>query len=270
MDIIQHETTIRGGSFLIVFAALLIAEIFFPRRVLLTSKATRWFGNVAIHLVNTAVLWLLVPVFPVAMAFICAERGWGLLNYYPLGIWSSVIVGVLAMDLVIYAQHALFHMVPQLWLIHRTHHTDTDLDVTSGIRFHPFEMILSLLIKLGTIAAIGPSPVAVLIFEVLLNGMSMFNHSNIRIPVPWDSVLRLMAVTPDMHRVHHSTIFKESTSNYGFALPWWDRLFRTYRAQPAAGHDGMTIGLTGFLDVKYSTLQRMIMMPFIRKTSDSQ
>jgi sterol desaturase/sphingolipid hydroxylase (fatty acid hydroxylase superfamily) len=269
MDIIQNETIVRGGSFLIIFAFLVIAEIFFPRRVLVTSKATRWFGNVTLHLVNTAILWLIIPLFPVAMALLCAEKGWGLLNYYPIGIGPSILLGVLVMDFVIYAQHALFHMVPSLWLIHRTHHTDTDFDVTTGIRFHPFEMILSLLIKLGAIAVIGPPPVAVLIFEILLNGMSMFNHTNIRISLPWDGILRLLMVTPDMHRVHHSIIFKESTSNFGFAFPWWDRLFRSYRAQPAAGHEGMTIGLTGFLDVKYSTLQRMLMMPFIRKTSDS-
>jgi len=269
MDIIQHETIVRSGSFILLFTFIIIAEVFLPRRVLVTSKATRWFGNVFLHLFNTAILWLMFPLFPVAMALLCAEKGWGLLNYFPIGIGPSVLLGVLAMDCVIYFQHALFHRMPPLWRIHRAHHTDTDLDVTTGIRFHPFEMILSLLVKLGAIAAIGPPPVAVLIFEVLLNGMSMFNHSNIRISVPWDGILRLIMVTPDMHRVHHSIIFKESTSNYGFALPWWDHLFGTYRAQPAAGHDGMTIGLTGFLDVKYSALQRMLMMPFIRKTSDS-
>ena len=195
---------------------------------------------------NTVVVRLLVPLAPVALALLAAERGWGLLNLVALPFWFEVALSVIVLDFVIYLQHVMFHAVPALWRLHRMHHADLDFDVTTGSRFHPVEILLSVLLKMAAVVVIGPPAAAVLIFEVLLNGTSMFNHGNVRLPVSLDRVLRWFVVTPDMHRVHHSDIPAETNSNFGFNLPWWDRLFGTYRAQPALGHENMTIGLDTF------------------------
>jgi len=205
---------------------------------------------------------VLFPTSAVALALLAETKGWGLLNAWPLPGWTAVIIAVLVLDLVIYLQHVLFHAVPALWRLHRMHHADLEFDVTTGARFHPIEIFLSMLIKLAVIGALGAPAVAVLVFEVLLNATAMFNHSNVRLPDRLDRILRWIIVTPDMHRVHHSVVVRETNSNFGFNLPWWDRLFGTYRPQPAAGHEGMTIGVEQFRDPAEQRLDRMLAQPF--------
>jgi sterol desaturase/sphingolipid hydroxylase (fatty acid hydroxylase superfamily) len=261
LNVSQHEAVIRIGCFLVLFTVIAIAEIVVPRRPLSVKKSLRWFGNLSVHLVNGILPRLLFPILPVGMAALWAQKGWGLLNIDPLPEAAAIIVSVLALDLVIYAQHVLFHRVHFFWRLHRMHHTDLDLDLTSALRFHPLEIVISLLIKMAVVALLGPPAVAVFIFEILLNGMAMFNHGNFRIPARPDRLLRRIVVTPDMHLVHHSTLRQESNHNYGFNLSWWDRLFGTYQAEPAAGREGMSIGLTGFLDVRYARFWKMILNP---------
>ena len=211
---------------------------------------------------NTALVRLIVPAGAVGFALEVERRGWGLLHSVHLAGSAAIIIGFLVLDLGIYLQHAMFHAVPALWRVHRVHHADLDFDVTTGGRFHPIEILLSLVFKLGVVAALGPPAVTVLIFELALNGTSIFNHSNFRIPEKIDAWLRLVLVTPDMHRVHHSIAVRETNSNFGFNFPWWDRLLGTYRAQPEAGHEGMTIGIDLFRDRKELRLDRMLMQPF--------
>lgn len=261
----NNEAIIRLGFFFGVFALMSIWELLAPRRFLTTPKKVRWFSNLVIVLANSLLLRLVVPILPVGVALMAQERKWGLLNAFRPPYWLAVIAGVVILDCVIYLQHLIFHIVPPFWRIHRMHHADLDLDVTSGLRFHPIEIILSLGLKLATVALLGPPALAVLIFEVVLNATSMFNHSNVYIPLGIDKVLRLFVVTPDMHRVHHSIIMRESNNNYGFNLPWWDRLFGTYRSQPEAGHKGMTIGLALYRNARYLTLPWMLIMPFFSK-----
>lgn len=259
----RNEVAIRLGFFFGVLALMAIWELLAPRRALTISKTARWFANLAIIFINAAVVRLLFPLLPVALALLAQKKGWGLLNYFDAPYWFAVIAGVIVLDLVIYLQHVMFHAVPALWRLHMMHHADLDFDVTTGLRFHPIEIILSGCIKLAAVVVFGPPATAVLIFEVLLNATSMFNHGNIRLPLSVDRVLRLFVVTPDMHRVHHSVVIKETNSNFGFNLPWWDRLLGTYCHQPAAGHQGMTIGLSQFRDSKRLTLPRMLALPFI-------
>jgi sterol desaturase/sphingolipid hydroxylase (fatty acid hydroxylase superfamily) len=259
-----YEAAIRVGFFLLIFTAVALAEIGAPRRPLTTGKAARWRVNLAITLLDAVVARLLFPILPVGLALLTASRGWGVLNHFSVSFWSSVLLGVLLLDLVIYLQHVLFHMLPLFWRLHGMHHTDLDIDVTSGLRFHPLEICLSTLIKLAAVAALGVPALAVLIFEILLNGTSMFNHGNIRLREGFDRLLRLFVVTPDMHRVHHSVIIRETNGNFGFNFPWWDRFFGTYRPQPAMGHDGMTIGLARFRDAEALTLRALLLLPFRR------
>jgi sterol desaturase/sphingolipid hydroxylase (fatty acid hydroxylase superfamily) len=214
------------------------------------------------QIIDVVALRLIFPVFPVGLAVIYAQRGWGLLNYYPIKPLPALIIGVLVLDFVIYFQHRMFHFVPVFWRVHMVHHTDQDIDVTTAVRFHPLEIILSLLIKFTAMAAIGAPPLSVLIFEVMLNGASMFNHGNIRIPLSVDRVIRMVLVTPDMHRVHHSVVVRETNSNYGFSFSWWDRILGTYKAQPQEGHDRMKIGLNGYHDDRSLKLLALLMMPF--------
>ncbi len=266
--VMSHEAAIRLGVFLGVFILVAVAEMLAPRRALTTAKGMRWFGNLGIVFINTLTVRALFPVAAVGMALLADERGWGLLNNVEIPYWLAVVIAVVVLDFVIYLQHVMFHAVPALWRLHMMHHADLDFDVTTGARFHPVEIIVSMLIKLAAISVLGPPVLAVLIFEVLLNATAMFNHSNWRIPVAIDRVLRLFVVTPDMHRVHHSVIARETNSNFGFNLPWWDRLFGTYRAQPEQGHEGMTIGLTQFRDPKRLTLLWMLALPFVGKTGE--
>ena len=264
----SYEVVIRLGFFFGVFALIAIWEVLAPRRSLTTSKSVRWFSNLAITFLNPVVVRLVSPIMPVTMALLAQKSGWGLLNNFALPYWLPVVIGVVVLDLVIYLQHVMFHTVPVLWRLHMMHHADLDFDVTTGLRFHPIEMILSMGIKLSVVVVIGAPALAVLIFEILLNTTSMFNHGNIRLPSSIDRKLRLLVVTPDMHRVHHSVTIRETNSNFGFNLPWWDRLLGTYRDQPAAGHEGMTIGLAQFRDPKRLTFLWMLALPFIGKPGE--
>ena len=210
---------------------------------------------------------LTFPVVAVGLALVAQERGWGLFNVLDVPAWVAFLVSVLALDLAIYLQHVMFHAVPALWRLHRMHHADLEFDVTTGLRFHPIEILLSMGIKLAVVAALGPPAVAVLVFEVLLNATAMFNHSNIRIPAAIDRLLRLIVVTPDMHRVHHSIHPSETNSNFGFNLPWWDRLLGTYRPQPLDGHEAMTIGIEQFRTRRDLWLDRMLIQPALGPAS---
>lgn len=259
----KTEAGIRLGFFLTIIFLVAVGEILAPRRPLTTSKASRWFANLAIIALNPVSVRMVFPILPAALAVLASERQWGLLNNVTLPFWLEVAVGVIVLDFVIYLQHVLFHAIPTLWRLHMMHHADLDFDVTTGLRFHPIEIVISMASKLAAVAALGPPALAVLIFEVALNGTAMFNHSNLRLPLPLDRLLRLLVVTPDMHRVHHSVIIRETNSNYGFNLPWWDRLFGTYKDQPERGHQAMTIGLSQFRDPKHLTLPQLIILPFV-------
>lgn len=233
-----------------------------PRRRLTVGKPLRWSSNLGLVFIDTLALRLLLPLTATGMAWLAQGRGWGILNNLLLPPGLKIAIAVAALDLIIYLQHAMFHAIPAFWRLHMVHHTDLDFDVTTGVRFHPVEILLSMGIKLAAIVVLGPSALAVILFEVLLNGTSMFNHGNVRLSLWIDRVLRLFVVTPEMHRVHHSVLMRENNSNFGFNLPWWDRLLGTYRAQPAAGHEGMTIGLGYFRDPRRLTLPRLLLLPF--------
>jgi sterol desaturase/sphingolipid hydroxylase (fatty acid hydroxylase superfamily) len=259
---LPREVSIRLLVFLGVFAAMALWEIGAPRRARTIGRAARWPSNLGVTILNTVLVRMLIPLGAVAAALDAERHRFGLLNSLDMPFWLAVVAGVVLLDFAIYLQHVMFHALPLLWRVHRMHHADLDLDVTSGARFHPIEILLSMLIKLGVVAALGTPPLAVLIFEVLLNATSMFNHSNVAMPVSVDRLLRLFVVTPDMHRVHHSVVARETNSNFGFNLPWWDRWFGTYRAQPAAGQLGMTIGIDQFRDPRELALTRMLIQPF--------
>jgi sterol desaturase/sphingolipid hydroxylase (fatty acid hydroxylase superfamily) len=256
------EPYIRAGAALAVFAAMALWEVFAPRRARAVGRARRWPSNLGIVVLDAALVRILIPVAAVGAAAYAAQRGWGLLNLTAWPFWIDFIVGFVVLDLVIYAQHVAFHKVPWLWRLHRMHHADLDIDVSTGLRFHPIEILLSMLIKIAVVILIGVPPVAVVAFEVALNATSMFNHSNAAMPLWLDRIVRLFVVTPDMHRVHHSIKRYETDSNYGFNLPWWDWVFRTYRPQPEAGHERMTIGLPIFRDPQELRLDRLITQPF--------
>ncbi len=260
--ILNHEPAIRLGAFLGIFAVMALWELVGARRRLTTGKGARWFANLGITVVNTVVVRFIFPTAAVGMAVVAAERGWGVLNQVSAPAAVTIVAAVLFLDLAIYLQHVMFHAVPMFWRLHMVHHADVDFDVTTGLRFHPVEIVLSMLIKLGVVLILGPPVVAVLIFEVLLNATAMFNHGNVRIGTLLDRVLRWFVVTPDMHRVHHSVVPQETNSNFGFNLPWWDRLFGTYKAQPAAGQEGMTIGLEQYQEQRRQSLAWMLVLPF--------
>ncbi len=266
--LLANEPTIRLSAFLGILALMAAWEVAAPRRRREIPRVLRWTNNLGVVVADTILVRLTFPVAAVGLALIASERGWGVFNVIEAPGWVAFIVAVVVLDLVIYLQHVLFHAVPALWRLHRMHHADLDIDVTTGLRFHPVEIVLSMGLKLAVVAVLGPPAAAVLVFEVLLNGTEMFNHSNIRIPLGLDRVLRLIVVTPDMHRVHHSVIPQETNSNFGFNLPWWDRLFGTYRAQPAEGHDGMTIGIELFRTRRDLWLDRMLIQPLLGKAGN--
>jgi sterol desaturase/sphingolipid hydroxylase (fatty acid hydroxylase superfamily) len=256
------EPLIRLSIFAAIFAVMAGWEALAPRRERKLARGTRWPGNIGLVVLDTILVRLVLPTAAVGLALLAEARGWGLMHALGLPPWASIPLAVVALDLAIYLQHVLFHAVPVLWRLHRVHHADLEIDVTTGARFHPFEILLSLAIKLAVVAVLGAPATAVLVFEILLNATSMFNHSNARLP-PWlDRAVRRVVVTPDMHRVHHSIVARETNSNFGFNLPWWDRLFGTYRDQPAAGHEAMTIGIAQFRDPAEQRLDRMLMQPF--------
>jgi len=264
----SDEAAIRLGFFLGVLALMGVWEWLAPRRPLSTSKSRRWRANLGIVLLDTAAVRLLVPTTAVGMALLAQQRGWGLLNQFELPDWLAFLIGMLALDCVIYLQHVMFHAVPALWRLHMMHHSDLDFDVTTGVRFHPIEIVLSMGIKLAAIVVLGPPALAVLAFEVTLNAVTMFNHGNVQLPARLDRLLRLVVVTPEMHRVHHSSLVHETNSNFGFSFPWWDRLFGTYRAQPKLGHIGMTIGLDQFRDPDQLKLGGLLLQPFRGQVGD--
>jgi sterol desaturase/sphingolipid hydroxylase (fatty acid hydroxylase superfamily) len=263
--ILDHEIVIRLGFFLGILILMGLWEMVSPRRLLSTSKRARWFCNLGLLIIDTAVLRVVLPVAAVGVAIFVEDRSWGILNNIALPYWMAILFGVIGLDFVIYLQHAMFHAIPAFWRLHMMHHTDLDFDTTTGVRFHPIEILLSMVIKIAAVMVMGASATAVLIFEVLLNATSLFNHGNVRLPSHVDWVLRLFVVTPEMHRVHHSVVIRETNSNFGFNLPWWDRILGTYRDQPAAGHEGMTIGLSHFRDQNALTLPFLLILPFIRK-----
>lgn len=267
--VMSNEMPIRLGFFLGVFGGMALWEMLRPRRRLQTSKAIRWANNLGLVFFNSFVLRLVFPAAAVGMAGFANEQGWGLFNYMDAPFWAVVAVSVVVMDFFIWLQHVMVHAVPVLWRLHRVHHADLDFDVTTGARFHTLEILLSMLIKFAVILLLGPPLLAVVLFEVILNATSMFNHGNVHLPETLDRFLRLLVVTPDMHRVHHSVEDDETNSNFGFNLPWWDRLFGTYRAQPRAGHESMIIGIHTFREDKWcSWLPGMLVIPFVGKVQD--
>lgn len=262
--VLQHAMVLRLGMFFGILVAMILLELAAPRRPLSVSRLRRWASNLGIVFLNSILLRLLLPLAATGFALLAADRGWGLFNLFLVPTWVAVIASIILLDLAIYLQHVLFHAVPALWRLHRMHHADLDVDVTTGARFHPIEILLSMLIKFAVIALLGAPAAAVMIFEVLLNATAMFNHGNVRLPLGLDRVLRLFVVTPDMHRVHHSIEDHETNSNFGFNLPWWDRLFGTYKAQPDAGHEAMTLGIRDYRAPKLATdLPGMLILPFL-------
>jgi sterol desaturase/sphingolipid hydroxylase (fatty acid hydroxylase superfamily) len=259
---LEHEPLIRLGAFAGVLIAMAVWEVLAPRRPQRIGRARRWPGNLGVVVLDTIILRIIFPTAAVGMALIAKAHGFGLFNAVELPRLVAIAASVILLDLTIYLQHVLFHAVPVLWRLHRMHHADLEFDVTTGVRFHPFEILLSMVIKLCVVAALGAPALAVLVFEVLLNATSMFNHGNVRLPAALDRVMRWMVVTPEMHRVHHSIAPRETNSNFGFNLPWWDRWFGTYRAEPEAGHENMTIGIEQFRDPRELRLDRMLAQPF--------
>jgi len=260
-QLLATEPQLRVIVFLGVLVAMAVWELAAPRRRQEIPRVIRWTNNLGLVVIDTIVLRLSFPILAVGLAVIAQDRGWGLFNIIEAPGWFAVLVSIVILDLVIYLQHVMFHAVPALWRLHRMHHADLEFDVTTGLRFHPVEILLSMGIKLAMVMALGPPAVAVLIFEVLLNATAMFNHSNIRLPMLVDRFLRLIVVTPDMHRVHHSVIPEETNSNFGFNLPWWDKLLGTYKAQPKAGHEEMSIGIEQFRTTRDLWLDRMLVQP---------
>jgi len=267
MDLLTHkyEPVIRLGFFFGILVAMFLWELIAPRRPLTTSKIARWASNLGLVLIDSILARLVFPTALVGVALLAQQRGWGLLNQFELSALLKIIFSVLILDLAIYLQHVMFHSAPLLWRLHMVHHSDMDIDVTTGVRFHPIEILLSMGIKMVVVVLIGAPPASVLIFEIILNGTSMFNHGNVRYSQQIDSLLRLLVVTPEMHRVHHSTIRWETNSNLGFSFPWWDRLFGTYRPQPAKGHLEITIGLDQYKEPQKLTFLWLIALPFIGK-----
>lgn len=263
----EHEAAIRLGIFLGLFVLFAALEAWAPRRSRSQPRSARWITNWGMTVLNTLALRALafgLPLLAVGAAMDATANGWGLLNRVDWPAWLEIAGAVLFFDFAIWAQHLITHKVPILWRLHRVHHADRDIDVTTAIRFHPVEILLSMLLKIGLVYLIGPAALAIILFEIILNGTAMFNHANLALPLWLDRPLRVVLVTPDMHRVHHSTLRSEHDSNYGFSLSIWDRLFGTYIAQPGAGHDAMEIGLE-WRDDRPSRLGWSLLLPFRKK-----
>jgi sterol desaturase/sphingolipid hydroxylase (fatty acid hydroxylase superfamily) len=258
---IEFEEAIRFAVFVAVFGAVALWEALAPRRKGSFGRLARWPHNLGLLLVDVALVRVLAPGAAIAVAMTAAGGGWGLLSALALPGWAAIPAGIALLDLAIYFQHVMFHAVPTLWRLHRVHHADLDFDVTTGTRFHPIEILISTAIKCAAVAAIGAPVISVLAFEMLLNATAVFNHANASLPQGLERWLRWLVVTPDMHRVHHSVRYEESSSNFGFNLPWWDRLFGTYRAQPRLGHAAMTIGVDAFRSSEDLRLDRLLVQP---------
>lgn len=256
------DAYIRLGIFAVVFLSMAAAEFLWPRRKQLLGRGKRWPNNIGIAVFNVILVRFFLPITLAGFAVIVSDNHWGIFSMIDLPFLVKVILSLILLDLVIYGQHVAFHHIPVLWRLHRVHHADTEIDVTTALRFHPIEIMISMVIKFAAVAAIGAPAEAVLLFEIILNACAMFNHGNIRLPSSVDNILRCVLVTPDMHRVHHSAIMRETNSNYGFNISLWDRLFRTYRAQPELGHDGMMIGLLEFREPDEAKIDRLLTQPF--------
>lgn len=244
-----------------IFVVIGIWEILFPRRKRLFARTRRWVSNLGLVVIDALAVRGLMPMAAVGIALKADASGWGFFNNLSLPEPLEMVLAVVLLDLIVYLQHLMFHATPLLWRLHLVHHTDMELDLTTGLRFHPLEILVSMLIKMTVIAALGPSVISVLIFEILLNGTAMFNHGNIALPVSVDRMLRLFLVTPDMHRVHHSVTIRETNSNFGFNLPWWDRLFGTYRDQPVMDHESMPLGISLFRKEADLFLGKLLILP---------
>lgn len=264
------EMLVRLASFAAIFAGMALWELWSPCRALLFGRKPRWPSNLGIVVVDALAVRLLIPVAAVGVAVIAAEKGWGFFHMLPVPYWLAAIAGFVLLDFAIYWQHFLFHHIPMLWRLHRMHHADLDIDLTTGLRFHPIEILISMGIKITLVVVFGIPAVAVLVFEIVLNATSVFNHANVAMPDWLDRTIRRFIVTPDMHRVHHSILRHETNSNFGFNLPWWDWLFRTYRAQPEAGHKDMTIGIPLFRDPCELRLDHLLTQPFRDGAKDTQ
>ncbi len=258
-----YESLIRLASFCVVFILMASWELVAPLRPLAISRPRRWFANLALSLLDTLLVRAALPTAAVGVAMVAAGRGWGLLNLLGWPGWVQLPLAVVALDLLVYLQHVLFHALPLMWRFHMVHHSDLDVDVTTGVRFHPVEILVSAVIKVGAVALLGAPALAVLVFEALLNATSLFNHSNVRMSRGVERVLRWIVVTPDMHRIHHSADRRETDSNFGFNLPWWDRLLGTYRPDPLRGQEGLTLGLEQFREPDRLTLPRILALPFV-------
>lgn len=267
-EIFPLEPLIRSVCFFGILGIMSLWELISPSRPLLLSKPLRWASNLGLALLNTILLRVFWPGAAVGWAAIALGQKWGLFNWLELPRGLVILLSLLILDGVIYGQHVMFHALPPLWQLHKVHHADRDFDVTTGLRFHPLEIFLSMGVKLTAIALLGTPPIAVLIFEIVLNGTAIFNHSNISLPSSLDRLLRWLIVTPDMHRIHHSIIPEETNSNYGFNLPWWDYLWGTYRAYPTQGQQGMTLGLAEYQDtLQVAQLPWLLFLPCDRHQS---
>ncbi len=260
----KFDIAIRVIAFLSMFGLMASWEAIAPRRKTATLKVSRWIANLSVAVLNTMVIRIVMASGAVGVAMVTAENGWGILNMLHWPVWIEIVLAVLLLDLMIYLQHLGFHAVPVLWKIHMVHHADPDYDVTTAVRFHPVEALLSMVLKMAGVAIIGASPTSVLAFEVILNGMAMFNHANVRMPAFVDRILRWMVVTPDMHRIHHSIFLRETNRNFGFNLPWWDYMIGTYLASPSRGHERMTFGLKKFRSPACLKLLNILKLPFGR------
>ena len=254
---------IRFIAFLSIISLVIVWEYMQPKRHLSQNKSKRWFNNIALVALDGLIVRLLLPLGAAGVALWTEEQQIGLLHQVNLGHAANVVLAIILLDMIIYWQHRLFHVAPILWRLHQVHHADRDIDVSTGLRFHPVEILISMLIKFSAVILLGVPATAVILFEVILNGMAMFNHGNIRLPKALDSLLRLLVVTPDMHRVHHSILKHETNSNYGFNISIWDRVFGSYHAQPDMGHEHMTIGLEQHQNEPTHSILWMLRLPFL-------
>lgn len=269
-SITEHEPTIRLVVFVGLFGIFALSEWIRPRRPLTLSKPQRWITNAAIVVIDSVLVRLLFPAAAVGIALWAQSKGYGLFNITTMPVWIAGLVSIVALDFAVWLSHLLSHKIPLFWRFHRMHHSDRDIDVSTAIRFHPIEIIVSMAYKVAWVIALGAPAWSVILFEIILNGVAMFNHSNLKLPLPVDAFLRSFVVTPDMHRVHHSAIREETDSNYGFNLSIWDRLFGTYIAQPKLGHDAMTIGLAQWQDDdKPAKLSWALSVPFLKSDGKS-
>ncbi len=262
----ENEMQIRLISFISILSVIAIWEVAAPRRKLTVNKGIRWLNNGSIILLNTLIVRLALPILPVLLAVKLSNHGSGLFNMLEIPLYLKVFFSIIIMDLILYLQHAMFHAMPLFWRLHMVHHADLDLDVTTALRFHPIEILLSTGLKLAIVMVLGPPAVAVMIFEIILNGAAMFHHGNIKLPSAFDRILRKLIITPDMHRIHHSVIIRETNSNFGFNIAWWDYIFGTYRAQPMNLHENMPIGLMQYRKTGDMNFFKLMALPFIGET----